>query len=68
MAVLGLARITPAARGAGRGRASHCGRPPPPRPLRAVADHPDGEFDAVLDEIVEIAADFAPDLIVHSGD
>lgn len=28
----------------------------------------DGEFDAVLDEIVEIAADFAPDLIVHSGD
>lgn len=28
----------------------------------------DAEFDAVLDEIVEIAADFAPDLIVHSGD
>lgn len=28
----------------------------------------DTEFDAVLDEIVEIAADFAPDLIVHSGD
>lgn len=28
----------------------------------------DGEFDAVLNEIVEIAADLAPDLIVHSGD
>lgn len=28
----------------------------------------DAEFDAVLDEIVETAADFAPDLIVHSGD
>ncbi|MCT2581738.1 metallophosphoesterase [Actinophytocola sp. S1-96] len=28
----------------------------------------DAEFDAVLDEIVEIAADFAPHLIVHSGD
>ncbi|MEV4015668.1 exonuclease SbcCD subunit D [Nonomuraea angiospora] len=28
----------------------------------------DTEFDAVLDEIVEIAADFTPDLIVHSGD
>ncbi|MDX2530803.1 metallophosphoesterase family protein [Streptomyces europaeiscabiei] len=28
----------------------------------------DDEFDAVLDEIVEIADDFAPDLIVHSGD
>ncbi|PFX02163.1 Nuclease SbcCD subunit D [Nocardia farcinica] len=28
----------------------------------------DAEFDAVLDEIAEIAADFAPDLIVHSGD
>lgn len=28
----------------------------------------DAEFDAVLAEIVEIAADFAPDLIVHSGD
>ncbi len=28
----------------------------------------DSEFDAVLAEIVEIAADFAPDLIVHSGD
>lgn len=28
----------------------------------------DAEFDAILDEIVEIAADFAPDLVVHSGD
>ncbi len=28
----------------------------------------DPEFDAVLDEIAEIAADFSPDLIVHSGD
>ncbi|GII95121.1 metallophosphoesterase family protein [Sinosporangium siamense] len=28
----------------------------------------DAEFDAVLAEIVEIAADFRPDLIVHSGD
>ncbi|RJQ75954.1 metallophosphoesterase family protein [Amycolatopsis panacis] len=28
----------------------------------------DAEFDAVLAEIVDIAADFAPDLIVHSGD
>ncbi|WP_020663169.1 metallophosphoesterase family protein [Amycolatopsis benzoatilytica] len=28
----------------------------------------DAEFDAVLTEIVEIAADFSPDLIVHSGD
>lgn len=28
----------------------------------------DGEVDAVLDEITAIAADFAPDLIVHSGD
>jgi exonuclease SbcD len=28
----------------------------------------DAEFDAVLAEIAEIAADFAPDLIVHSGD
>ncbi|MDN3356840.1 exonuclease SbcCD subunit D [Actinomadura sp. DC4] len=28
----------------------------------------DAEFDAVLDEIIEIAADFAPDVIVHSGD
>ncbi|NKQ59061.1 exonuclease SbcCD subunit D [Amycolatopsis sp. K13G38] len=28
----------------------------------------DAEFDAVLAEIVEIAADFGPDLIVHSGD
>ncbi len=24
----------------GRGRASHCGRPPPPHPLRAVGGHP----------------------------
>ncbi|WP_230396398.1 metallophosphoesterase family protein [Streptomyces blattellae] len=28
----------------------------------------DTEVDAVLDEIIDIAADFAPDLIVHSGD
>ncbi|RBQ14484.1 exonuclease SbcCD subunit D [Spongiactinospora rosea] len=28
----------------------------------------DNEFDAVLDEIIEIATDFAPDVIVHSGD
>lgn len=28
----------------------------------------DAEFDAVLTEIVDIAADFAPDVIVHSGD
>ncbi|MGW0802639.1 metallophosphoesterase family protein [Nonomuraea sp. NPDC002799] len=28
----------------------------------------DNEFDAVLDEIIEIAADFSPDVIVHSGD
>ncbi|WP_159929494.1 MULTISPECIES: exonuclease SbcCD subunit D C-terminal domain-containing protein [Nocardia] len=28
----------------------------------------DAEFDAVLNEIGSIAADFAPDLIVHSGD
>ncbi|WP_194923416.1 metallophosphoesterase family protein [Catenulispora pinisilvae] len=28
----------------------------------------DAEFDAVLAEIVDIAADFRPDLIVHSGD
>ncbi|MFD0516452.1 exonuclease SbcCD subunit D [Streptomyces aureus] len=28
----------------------------------------DTEVDAVLDEIVDIADDFAPDLIVHSGD
>lgn len=28
----------------------------------------DAEVDAVLDEIVDIAADFVPDLIVHSGD
>lgn len=28
----------------------------------------DAEFDAVLNETVEIAAEFAPDLIVHSGD
>ncbi|MFD9124530.1 exonuclease SbcCD subunit D C-terminal domain-containing protein [Kitasatospora sp. NPDC059571] len=28
----------------------------------------DTEVDAVLDEIIEIAADFTPDLIVHSGD
>jgi exonuclease SbcD len=28
----------------------------------------DAEVDAVLEEIIEIAADFAPDLIVHSGD
>ncbi|MCR6489793.1 exonuclease SbcCD subunit D [Amycolatopsis sp. OK19-0408] len=28
----------------------------------------DAEFKAVLDEIVEIAAEFRPDLIVHSGD
>lgn len=28
----------------------------------------DTEFDAVLNEIIDIADDFAPDLIVHSGD
>ncbi|WP_435592117.1 metallophosphoesterase family protein [Nocardia sp. bgisy118] len=28
----------------------------------------DAEFDAVLAEIVDIAADFGPDVIVHSGD
>jgi len=28
----------------------------------------DPEVDAVLEEIIEIAADWAPDLIVHSGD
>jgi exonuclease SbcD len=28
----------------------------------------DVEVDAVLEEIIEIAADFTPDLIVHSGD
>jgi exonuclease SbcD len=28
----------------------------------------DPEVDAVLDEIIEIAADWGPDLIVHSGD
>lgn len=28
----------------------------------------DSEFDAVLNEIIDIATDFAPDLIVHSGD
>ncbi|MEV6338722.1 exonuclease SbcCD subunit D [Nocardia vinacea] len=28
----------------------------------------DDEFDAVLNEIIAIAEDFAPDLIVHSGD
>ncbi|MFD9195012.1 exonuclease SbcCD subunit D [Streptomyces phaeochromogenes] len=28
----------------------------------------DSEVDAVLDEIIDIAEDFAPDLIVHSGD
>ncbi|UWS69830.1 exonuclease subunit SbcD [Streptomyces noursei] len=28
----------------------------------------DTEVDAVLDEIIDIADDFAPDLIVHSGD
>jgi exonuclease SbcD len=28
----------------------------------------DSEFDAVLDEIIAIAEDYTPDLIVHSGD
>ncbi|MFJ9154178.1 exonuclease SbcCD subunit D [Streptomyces sp. NPDC102270] len=28
----------------------------------------DSEVDAVLDEIIDIAEDYAPDLIVHSGD
>ncbi|WP_433620876.1 exonuclease SbcCD subunit D [Nocardia sp. CA-120079] len=28
----------------------------------------DAEFDAVVNEIIEIATDFTPDLIVHSGD
>ncbi|MFC9470989.1 exonuclease SbcCD subunit D [Nocardia sp. NPDC056952] len=28
----------------------------------------DAEFDAVVNEIVDISADFAPDVIVHSGD